>query len=106
MEFMSIPLMGKMLKLNYGGFDYSYTQYDKDVNTFSVCYSDFVRSKEYKGATFNSITFNEGKFTTDRISTTSNATRTWVLPGKTGQVLVLDYYKKDKKLEGHFEKLN
>ena len=106
MEFVSVPLMGKMLKYNYGGFDYSYTQYDKDVNTFSVCYSDYVRSKEYKGATFNSITFNEGKFTTDKISTTSNASRTWVLPGKTGQVLVLDYYKKDKKLEGHFEKLN
>lgn len=106
MEFVSVPMMGKMLKYNYGGFDYSYTQFDKDVNTFSVCYSDFVRSREYRGATFNSITFNEGKFSTDKISTSSNATRTWVQPGKTGQVLVLDYFKKDKKLEGHFEKLN
>lgn len=106
MEFVSVPLMGKMLKYNYGGFDYSYTQYDKDVTTFSVCYEDFIRSKEYKGSTFNSITFTEGKFTTDKINTSSSATRSWILPGKTGQVLVLDYYKKDKKLEGHFEKLN
>jgi hypothetical protein len=29
-----------------------------------------------------------------------------VLPGKQGQVLVLEYYKKDKRLDAHFEKLN
>ena len=42
----------------------------------------------------------------DKINTKSSASRSVVLPGKQGQVLLLEYYKKDKKLEAHFEKLN
>lgn len=106
MEFVSGPLLGKMVKYNYGGFDYAYTQTNKDVSSFTVCYSDYVRGKDYKGGTFNSISYNDGKITTDRINTKSDASRTWVLPSKQGQVLVLDYYRKDKKLVTHIEKLN
>jgi hypothetical protein len=106
MEFYSAQVMAKAVKYNYGGFDYAYTQMSKDGTSFTVCYSDYVKSKEYKGNTFNSISYNNGKITTDRIETKSKATRTWVLPGKIGQVLVMDYYKKDKKLEAHLEKLN
>lgn len=105
-EFVSTPLIGKMIKYYYGGFDYAYTQTNSDVSAFTVCYSDYVRGKDYKGGTFNSISYNEGKITTDHINTKSDATRSWVLPGKQGQVLLLEYYKKDKKLDAHFEKLN
>jgi hypothetical protein len=105
-EFVSAPLLGKMIKYNYGDFDYAYTQSNKDASSFTICYSDYVREKDYKGSTFNSISFNEGKITTDHVNTKSEATRSWVLPGKQGQVLVIDYYRKDKKLEAHFEKLN
>jgi hypothetical protein len=106
MEFVSTPLIGKMLKYTFGEFDYAYTQTNKDFSSFSICYSDYVKGKDYKGSTFNSISYNEGKITTDRINTKSEATRSSVLPGKQGQVLILDYYKKDKKLDVHFEKLN
>ena len=34
------------------------------------------------------------------------AHETEVLAGKQGQVLVIDYFKKAKKLDVHFEKLN
>jgi hypothetical protein len=95
-----------MIKFYYGGFDYAYTQTNKDVSSFTVCYSDFVRGKDYKGGTFNSISFNEGKITTDKINTKTDATRTWILPGKQGQVLLFEYYRKEKKLDVHFEKLN
>jgi hypothetical protein len=105
-EFVSTPLIGKMVKYYYGGFDYAYTQTNKDFSSFTVCYSDYVKEKGYKGATFNSISCNDGKITTDKINTKSDATRSIVLPGKQGQVLLLDYYKKDKKLVPHFEKLN
>jgi len=105
-EFVSTPLIGKMIKYYYGGFDYSYTQTNKDFSSFTVCYSDYVKEKGYKGATFNSISCNEGKITTDKINTKSEASRSIVLPGKQGQVLLLEYYKKDKKLVSHFEKLN
>jgi hypothetical protein len=105
-ELVSAALLAKLIKYNYGGFDYAYTQYSKDGASFTVCYSDFERGKDYKGSTFNSISYNDGKITTDKIQTKSDATRSWVLPGKQGQVLVVDYYKKAKKLDMHFEKLN
>ncbi|RZK01010.1 MAG: hypothetical protein EOO46_20765 [Flavobacterium sp.] len=105
-EFVSGPLIGKMIKFEYGGFDYSYTKQSGDKSTFSIYYSDYVRGKDYKGGTFNAITYNDGKFTTDKINTKSEATSTSILPAKQGQVLVLDYYKKAKKLDAHFEKLD
>lgn len=105
-EFVSTPLIARMIKYDVGGFDYAYTQVSSDLSSFTVCYSDYVRGKDYKGATFNSITCTDGKFTTDKINTKSGATSSNVLPGKQGQVLVIDYYRKEKKIEAHFEKLN
>ena len=70
---------------------------------------EYYNSKEkgsYKGGTFNSITYADGKFTTDRINTKSDAKFSAVYPSKQGQVLIMDYYKKDKRLEMHIEKLN
>jgi len=105
-EFASTPLLGKMLKYTFGQFDYAYSQTNKDYTSFTICYSDYERGKNYKGGTFNSISFNEGKITTDRINTKSDATWSTVMPGKQGQVLILDYYKKAKRIDVHFEKLN
>jgi len=105
-EFVSTPLMGKMVKYFFGEFDYSYTQVNKEQTSFSVCYSDFVREKGYKGGTFNSITVTDGKVTTDKINTKSDAKFSAVFPSKQGQVMIMDYYKKDKRLELHIEKLN
>ena len=65
-----------------------------------------MRGKEYKGGTFNSISYTDGKITTDKINTKSDASSSWVLPGKQGQVLIMEYFKKDKRLNAHFEKLN
>ena len=98
-------LMGGLLKLG-GNFDYVYSQVNKDRSSFSVCYSDYIKDKTYKGITFNSINYNDGQITTDKINTKSDASKSYILPGKQGQVLILDYYKKDKKLSAHLEKLN
>ncbi|MEJ8816704.1 DUF6770 family protein [Lacibacter sp. H407] len=105
-EFMSTQMLGKAVKYGYGAFDYAYTQVNRDRSSFSVCYSDYERGKGYKGTTFNSITYSDGKLTQDKIQTKSDATRSIVLPARQGQVLIMDYYKKDKKLDLHFEKLN
>lgn len=106
MEFTSTALLGKMIKYTFGSFDYAYSQINKDNTSFTICYSDFVKGKDYKGGTFNSISYHEGKISTDRINTKSDATRSFIMPGRQGQVLVVDYYKKAKKIEAHFEKLN
>jgi hypothetical protein len=105
-DFVSVSLLGKHIKYTMGGFDYRYVQANGDNSNFSICYSDFEKTKDYKGGTFKSISFNNGKFTEDRIATKSAASSSWVLPGKLGQVLLIDYYKKEKRLEAHFEKLN
>lgn len=105
-EFVSGPLLAKMIKYASNGFDYLYTQVNKDQTSFSICYKDYVRGKEYKGGTFNSLTYYDGKITTDKINTKSDATRSYILPGKQGQVMVMEYYKKEKRLDMHFEKLN
>jgi hypothetical protein len=105
-ELYGAPVLAQLVKFNYDGFDYAYTQTNKDATSFTVCYSDYVRSKDYKGGTFNAITYNEGKITTDKVNTKSGATWSLVLPGKQGQVLMMDYYRKEKKAEFHFEKLN
>ncbi|MBI5857968.1 MAG: hypothetical protein HZB42_10035 [Sphingobacteriales bacterium] len=106
-DFMSTPLLGKLLKYYFGGFDYAYTQVSNDFSSFSVYYSDFVKEKgSYKGGTFNSISYTDGKFTTDRINTKSDAKFSAIYPSSQGRVLIMDYYKKDKRLEMHIEKMN
>lgn len=106
MEFVSTPLMGKLIKYNFGQFDYAYTQTNKDVSSFTVAYSDFERGKDYRGSTFNSITYRDGKITTDKIETKSDAKWSSVLPSTQGSVLIVEIFKKDKRFEAHIEKLN
>ena len=88
-----------------GSFDYEFTTGDADNSNFAVCYSDYVRNAEYKGQTFNSIRFNGEKFVTDKIELKSKASRMKVLPAKTGSVMIMEYFKKTKKLELRIEKL-
>jgi len=104
-DFMSTPLLAKYIR-SHGGFDYEYTQINKESTSFTVCYSDYERGKEYRGGTFNSISCNNGKITTDKIKTKTDATYSWVQPGKQGQVLIVDYFRKSKRVDAHFEKLN
>ena len=89
-----------------GAFDYSFTERSNDMSTFEVGYTDYVREDGYKGGTFNTISYYNGKLTTDRINLKSTAKSVIVLPGKTGNVMVLEYYKKDKRLDLRIEKVN
>lgn len=88
-----------------GAFDYAFTTGDSDNANFVVCFSDWVRSAEYKGQTFNSIRFNGEKFITDKIELKSKASKMKVFPAKTGSVMILEYFKKDKRLDLRIEKL-
>ncbi len=104
-EFSSPHTMAVMAKA-WGFFDYDFTQTNKEHTRFSVCYSDYVRGKDFKGKTFNSITYDEGKMTTDKIELTSKAKWMRVFPAKTGSVMIMEYFKKEKRLEMRLEKLN
>ncbi len=88
-----------------GAFDYAFTTGDSDNANFVVCFSDWVRSSEYRGQTFNSIRFNGEKFITDKIELKSKASKMRVFPAKAGSVMILEYFKKDKRLDLRIEKL-
>ena len=103
--YMSPHTMALMIKA-MKGFDYDFTQTNKEHTRFSVGYSDYEKSKEFKGQTFNSISYDEGKTTTDRIELKSKAKWLRVFPAKTGSVMIMEYFKKEKRLDFRLEKLN
>lgn len=90
----------------YGAFDYNYTQMGNNNESFSSTYTDYERSKGYKGMTFNSISYYDGKLTTDKINLKTDATRLKILPAKPGSVLLIEYFKKEKRLDLRMEKMN
>ena len=97
----AIALMVKMT----GGFDYEFTTGDADNSNFAVCYGDWIRSSDYKGQTFNSINYNGNRFSTDKIELKSRASKMKVFPAKSGSIMIMEYYRKDKRLDFRLEKL-
>ncbi|MEO5499941.1 MAG: DUF6770 family protein [Ginsengibacter sp.] len=88
-----------------GGFDYEFTTGEVDNSNFTVCYSNYESSADYKGQTFNAIRFNGAKFTTDKIPLKSKASKLKVFPAKPGSVMIMEYFKKEKRLDFRLEKL-
>jgi hypothetical protein len=105
-DFISAPLLARVIKYVYDGFDYSFSQTDKSHSTFTVGYTDYVRSKDYKGLTFNAISYYNNNITTDKINLKTNSSSMRIMPAKTGSVMILEYFKKDKRLDMRLEKLN
>jgi hypothetical protein len=88
-----------------GSFDYEFTTGDEDNANFSVCYSNWERSADYKGKTFNAIRYNGTKFSTDKIELKSKASTMKVFPAKAGSVMIMEYFRKDKRLDFRLEKI-
>lgn len=103
-DYNSQHMIAILLKAT-GAFDYAFTTGDADNSNFSVCYDDWERSSDYKGETFNTIHYDGAKFTTDKIELKSKASRMKVFPAKAGSVMILEYFKKDKRLDLRLEKL-
>jgi hypothetical protein len=103
-DYNSQHAIASYLKMT-GAFDYEFTTGEADNSIFAVCYSDYVRSSDYKGQTFNAIRYNGSKFTTDKIELKSKASTLKVFPAKAGSVMILEYFKKEKRLDFRLEKL-
>lgn len=96
--------IGMLIKA-MGLFDYEFTTTDTENGEFTVTYSDWVRDKEYTGQTFNSLRYNGTKFTQDKIELKSKASRLKIYPAKAGSIMIMEYFKKDKRLDFRLEKL-
>jgi hypothetical protein len=103
-DYNSQHVLANYLKMT-GAFDYEFTTGEADNSNFAVCYSDYERSSDYKGQTFNAIRYNGSKFSTDKIQLKSKASTQRVFPAKAGSVMILEYFKKDKRLDFRLEKL-
>jgi hypothetical protein len=103
-DYNSQHAIANYLKMS-GAFDYEFTTGEADNSNFSVCYSDWVKSSDYKGQTFNAIRYNGTKFSTDKIELKSKASSMKVFPAKAGSVMILEYFKKDKRLDFRLEKI-
>ena len=75
------------------------------MNSFSVCFRNYERSADYKGQTFEILRYNGAKFVNDKIQLSSKATHMKVLPAKPGFVLIMEYYRKQKKIDLRMEKI-
>lgn len=103
-DYNSQHAIAMYLKMK-GAFDYEFATGESDNASFAICYSDWVRSSDYRGQTFNSIRYNGSKFTTDKIELKSKASKMRVFPAKAGSVMIMEYFKKDKRLDFRLEKL-
>jgi hypothetical protein len=103
-DYNSQHLIAEYLKM-IGAFDYDFTTGDADNGNFAICYSNRERSSEYHGQTFNAIRYNGKKFATDKIELKSKASFLKVFPAKSGSIMILEYFKKDKRLDFRLEKL-
>jgi hypothetical protein len=103
-DYNSQHAIAMYLKMT-GAFDYEFTTGETDNSNFAVCYSDWVKSSDYKGQTFNSIRYNGSKFTTDKIELKSKASSLRAFPAKAGSIMILEYFKKEKRLDFRLEKL-
>ena len=105
-EFLGPQMSAHYVKY-LGGFDYLFTQSDKDRSLFNICYTDYVRVKGEKNKNiFGSINYADGDLSVDKMEFNSDATTSMIMRGKPGYVLVYEYFKKQKKLDMRLEKLN
>jgi len=103
---LSAQLLGYVVK-SLGGFDYSFTQMNEGNTVFHVGYTNFEKVKGSKNSyVFGAITYDAGNYKTDKLSLETEASSITVLPAKPGYVMVLEYFKKLKKIETRLEKIN
>lgn len=91
----------------YGSFDYSFLQQTNEGDVFHIGYQDYDREAE-KGqrAYFGAITYADGEFSTDKLPINNKSSNINLSPAKTGFVLVMEHFVKEKKLELRLEKIN
>ena len=93
-----------------GGFDYEFTCFNKDRSIFSIGYTDYEKVSGAPNETiYGAITYADSKPTNDKVKlATSRDDKKYfkVLPSKIGSIVIMEYFKKEKKLDLRMEKIN
>jgi len=88
--------------INYqGGFGYEYTQRSQDNSIY--------REKKKGSKTkyiYGAVTYADGEYSSDKVELGRRAHNIAVFPAKPGHVMIIEYIRKQKKLEMRLEKIN
>lgn len=85
----------------YDGFDYFYKSENKENNSVSVVYRDWNRDE--KQSEVHSVTYVNGDFEKKMFPIETEAKRYGVMRGKDGHIVVMEYFKKEKRLDVRLE---
>jgi len=105
---LNSSLLGYMVK-SMGGFDYDYTSLDKEKDEFNIIYRD-MNKKEKKGQKKSDlmlgvIEIEQGKLSSTRVPINTESKYLRLQPAKFGYIGIVEYFKKEKKIETRLEKL-
>jgi hypothetical protein len=88
-----------------GGFDFQFSQVLPDKNTFACVFTDFEQ-RQSRGVMGTVAYTPEKTFAEDKIYINRRTANFTVWRAKPGYVLILEYLKKEKKLDMRLEKIN
>lgn len=104
-DYLSPHSMALLIK-SYNGFDYNFTQSDKNRSFFVSSYTDYEKSGDDKGLNFNTISYMGGKISHDKLKLITKSKYLRVFPAKPGYVMLMEYSRKEKRLDFRLEKVN
>ncbi len=88
-----------------GQFDYEFANIEGDNSGFSVIYKDYLRKDGIEKLSYSAVRYSGNKFSTDKFNLNSKADIMRVYPAKSGSIMILEYFKKEKRLDARLEKL-
>ncbi|MEQ9232439.1 MAG: hypothetical protein RIF46_17285, partial [Cyclobacteriaceae bacterium] len=108
-DFTNVHLLAKYVKA-FGGFDYLFSTQNETDGTTSIAYLDYEKRTEGPGKqwVFHAVTLYDDEFTKDKIEIgrPTDAKNIRILPGKPGNVVVLEYLKEEEAFNVYIEKIN
>ena len=101
------PQLLALLVKAVGGFDFNYAKTLNEGKTLAVFYTDYEKIKGEKNKVVCGVISNtEGKYLVDKIDLPTEADYLKILPAQDGNILFVEYYRSEKKLEMNFKKMN
>ncbi|MCP4123544.1 MAG: hypothetical protein GY751_17475 [Bacteroidetes bacterium] len=107
------PMILGMYCKTIGGFDYEFTQVDRDANSYYIGYMDLEKNKEAEKKSdrrkwiMGGLAYIDGnELLQEKIVLENESTKMRVYPAKPGYVMISEYYKKEKRISMRLEQFN
>jgi hypothetical protein len=100
--------VGMMLKMGLANnSDYCYTSLNSDKSGFTTVYCNYEKENNSGDYIIGTSSYTKnGNIVNDQVKLNTKPTNFTVLPAKPGYIAVFEYFKKEKRINIKFEKLN